>query len=99
MGEAEDPGDLDSKSRCTLLFLVIQLLRRYHEALCFQQLKALIASSKSDFLFNVVDLYIMGVWGRGLERSTSAQDIFNHICPREKKNVLVFSDICLAQGD
>ena len=59
MGEAEDPGPMkntDVDDFSPFLLYLYDLLRRYHKALCFQQLKALVAGVKVFFLSNSVDL-------------------------------------------
>lgn len=61
MGEAEDPEAIkntDVDDFNPFLLYLYDLLRRYHKALCFQQLKALVAGGKSIlfFLSNSVDL-------------------------------------------
>lgn len=52
MGEAEDPEPIkntDVDDFNPFLLYLYDLLRRYHKALCFQQLKALVAGVKVFF--------------------------------------------------
>lgn len=59
MGETEDPRPIkntDIDDFNPFLLYLYDVLRRYHKALCFQQLKALVEGVKVFFLSNSVDL-------------------------------------------